>query len=80
MISTNKLATIVTVTGLVAWAGSAATQSWDLLTAWLVWGTVVLFALICELRRRPVQRTLPDSRHAANGGGHFDLKADTDQS
>jgi hypothetical protein len=51
MISTGKLAATVAAVGVLAWAGSIAGHWWDLLTAWLMWGSVVLWALIYELRR-----------------------------
>jgi len=51
MLSTTTRAAVVAATGIAAWAGSIAGHWWDLLTAWLIWGSVVLWALICELRR-----------------------------
>ena len=51
MISTGNLAAVVAAVGVAAWAGSIAGRWWDLLTAWLIWGSVVLVALVYELRR-----------------------------
>lgn len=50
--SSGKLAAIVATIGFIAWAGSIAGQWWDLLTAWLMWGSVVLVALLYELGRQ----------------------------
>jgi hypothetical protein len=51
---------------MAAWAGSMVAHWWDLLTAWLIWGSVVLWALIYELRRnkpsRPVRGDMRASR------------------
>jgi hypothetical protein len=51
MMNTGTLAVIVAATGMAAWTGSIVGRWWDLLAAWLIWGTVVLVALIYELRR-----------------------------
>ncbi len=51
LISAGRLAAFVAAVGLLAWVGSIIGRWWDLLTAWLVWGSVVLAALIYELRR-----------------------------
>jgi hypothetical protein len=64
MLSTNQLSAGVAAVGLAVYAGSAIGHWWDLLTAWLVWGTVVLFALIYELRRPQREAALsPAPRH-----------------
>jgi hypothetical protein len=51
MISTSQLAAGVAAVGLAVYGGSVIGHWWDLLTSWLAWGTVVLLALIYELRR-----------------------------
>lgn len=51
--SSGRLAAIVATIGFIAWAGSLVGPWWDLLTAWLMWGSVVLVALLYELRRHP---------------------------
>jgi hypothetical protein len=56
MISSGSLAAIVAVTGVAAWAGVFVGHWWDLLTAWLIWGSVVLVALLCELARSRAER------------------------
>jgi len=68
MLSTRMLATIVTIAGAVAWAGLIAGRWWDLLTAWLIWSSIVLWALIYELRRSaPTQPREDSSARTANG-------------
>ena len=60
--STGFIAAIVAAVGLMVWAGAIVGRWWDLLTAWLVWGSVVLAALIWELRRPGnAARTNPDA-------------------
>ena len=51
MITPGNLAAVVAAIGAVAWIGAIAGRWWDLLTAWLIWGSVVLVALLCELFR-----------------------------
>jgi len=54
--SSGRLATIVATIGFIAWAGSIVGRWWDLLTAWLMWGSVVLVALLYELARASRER------------------------
>jgi hypothetical protein len=49
--STGLIAALVAAVGLTVWAGAIVARWWDLLTAWLVWGSVVLAALVWELRK-----------------------------
>ena len=51
LVSVGQLAAIVASVGIGVWAGAVIGRWWDLLTAWLVWGSVVLAALTYELRR-----------------------------
>jgi len=66
--SSGVLAAIVAAVGFASWAGSFAFRWWDLLTAWLIWGSVVLVALLYELGRQSRDRRSSSmrSRHASN--------------